>query len=83
MTRLNVYAGLSGMFLITDPSSQLSQTFDIKHDIPLLIQDKSFNKDGSIYYPETSGSQSLPAWSPVFFGTIMVVNGKAWPSMKV
>ena len=51
MTRLNLYAGLAGFLAIQDPQSTLSRVFDKKHDIFLAIADRSFNSDGSLYYP--------------------------------
>jgi bilirubin oxidase len=50
MTRANVYAGLAGFYLLrdtSDPAGLPSGAFEI----PLLIQDKSFNTDGSLFFP--------------------------------
>lgn len=52
MTRLNFYAGLSGFLAIQDPQSHLSRSFDRFHDIFLSIADRSFNEDGSLFYPD-------------------------------
>ncbi len=63
MTRLNVYAGPAGFFLIRggpedrnlgyvapgvgdDPLGEYTET-------PIVIQDRSFNADGSLFYPGT------------------------------
>lgn len=83
MTRLNIYAGLAGVTLIQDPQSHLSRTFDRKHDIVLAIADRTFNQDGSLYYPSTGPAPEFPNWVPEFFGDVMVVNGKAYPNMNV
>lgn len=83
MTRLNFYAGLAGFFIINDPTSVLSKSFDRKHDILLSIADRSFNEDGSFYYPSTGPSAEFPNWNPEFFGDVMTVNGKAYPNMNV
>ncbi len=53
MTRSNVYTGLAGNYMLrggmTDlPSLLLPQG---KYEIPLLIQDRAFNSDGSLFYP--------------------------------
>jgi spore coat protein A len=54
ITRLNVYAGLAGLYLITDENEErLRQTGalpDRRYEIPLLIQDRSFKRDGSLLY---------------------------------
>lgn len=51
MTRLNVYAGLAGFFLVEDPQSYLSKSFDRNHDLLLAMADRSFYTNGSLYYP--------------------------------
>jgi FtsP/CotA-like multicopper oxidase with cupredoxin domain len=50
MTRANVYAGLAGFYLIRDsldPTGLPKGSFEI----PLVIQDKSFNSNGSLFFP--------------------------------
>jgi spore coat protein A len=59
MTRLNVYAGLTGILILEDKNSHLSTIFDSKHDISLMITDKTFNKDGSLYYPDEAESNEF------------------------
>ncbi|MFC9601760.1 multicopper oxidase family protein [Peribacillus butanolivorans] len=51
ITRLNVYAGLAGFYLIRDENEQSLNLPKGKYEIPLLIVDRSFNPDGSLYYP--------------------------------
>ena len=51
LLRLNFYAGLSGFLVIQDKSTPLSQLFDASHDVFLAIADRSFNDDGSLFYP--------------------------------
>ncbi len=60
MTRLNVYAGLAGMYMIQDQNrldlaaaGVLPSTLGA-FDVPLVIQDKAFNSDGTLYYPAYS-----------------------------
>lgn len=86
LTRANVYAGLAGYYLLRDefdtgdpannPIVNLPVGYGI-YEIPLVIQDKSFNADGSLFYAPNS------AWMPEFFGDVAVVNGKAWPNLNV
>jgi FtsP/CotA-like multicopper oxidase with cupredoxin domain len=69
--------------------------FGTFYEIPLAIQDRSFNADGSLFYPESReffdgftgpyipGSDVAPVWNPEFFGNTMVVNGRTWPFLKV
>ena len=50
-TRLNVYAGLAAFYLLTDPAQAALQLPTGNYDIGLAIQDRSFNDDGSLFYP--------------------------------
>ncbi|PSJ18086.1 bilirubin oxidase [Nitrosomonas supralitoralis] len=53
MTRTNVYAGPTGFYLIRDGNDDLTSGLPSgAYEIPLIIQDKSFNKDGSLFYPD-------------------------------
>ncbi len=64
MTRLNVYAGPAGFYLIRGGSSDLPEGVlpgpaprlgdppgTKYYEIPIAIQDRSFNTDGSLFYP--------------------------------
>jgi bilirubin oxidase len=108
MTRLNVYAGPAGFYLLRGGPGDLPPTvlpgpapgvgadpFGKFYEIPLAFQDRSFNADGSLFYPDTRaffdgfagpyipGSDVPPIWNPEFFGNTMVVNGRTWPSLEV
>lgn len=52
ITRANVYTGLAGFYLLRGGSSDLPAGVlpSGKFEIPLVIQDKSFNADGSLFY---------------------------------
>jgi len=86
ITRLNVYAGLSGIYLLrdeTDPNSELPSG---DHEIPLLIQDRSFDERGQLVYLPTFDDGSTPpagSWAPEFFGDQPVVNGALYPFLEV
>jgi hypothetical protein len=99
MTRLNVYAGPAGFYLIRSTSSDDNPTiadevgaavlpgpapgvgadpFGPYYEIPIAIQDRSFNADGSLFYPDTRAffdgfrgpyipdSDVSPMWNPEF-----------------
>jgi spore coat protein A, manganese oxidase len=110
MTRLNVYAGPAGFYLLRRGPGDLppavlpgpapgvgADPFGSFYEIPLAIQDRSFNTDGSLFYPSsrtffgdydgTSGfipaTDIPPIWNPEFFGNTMVVNGRTWPFLQV
>jgi spore coat protein A len=65
------------------------------YEIPLAIQDRTFNDDGSLFYPNSRDyfdgftgpyvprSDVAPIWNPEFFGLSMLVNGRTWPMLEV
>lgn len=89
ITRLNVYAGLSGAYIIKDLNNYLDDNKITplpcgKYDIPLIIQDKSFNCDGSLYFSADGENPYVhPYWRRFFYGNTNVVNGKVWPNLNV
>jgi len=89
ITRLNVYAGLAGVYAIDDPANPPLTTMPAfpQYDIPLIIQDRSFDTTGQIFYNLASNPQPNPTvhpfWIPEFIGDTIVVNGKTWPYLDV
>jgi len=88
ITRLNVFMGLAGFYLIRDPKNPLDQCGGIlpdkKYEIPIVIQDRSFNIDGSFDFPNQGINPDVhPYWQPEFFGNAIMVNGKVWPNLNV
>jgi spore coat protein A len=75
ITRLNVYMGLAGFYMIRDPAESKLNLPRGRYEIPLVIQDRSFNDDSSLEYPES--------WEEEFFGDAILVNGKVWPYLDV
>jgi spore coat protein A len=81
INRLNIYAGMFGMFLIRDA---VEDALNLPHgafEIPLAIYDRLLKQDGQLEYP-VSGDPSHP-WVPEVFGDVMLVNGKAFPYLEV
>lgn len=87
MTRLNNYAGLAGAYIIRDKHEKSLHLPSGSYEIPLIIQDRSFNEDGSLNYPTqpNDASEELPNPSivPAFIGDTILVNGKVWPYVEV
>ncbi len=87
ITRLNVYAGLAGMYFLRDQEEISLNLPRGKYEIPLVIQDKSVNSDGSLFYPKgpqpPSPNLPKPSIVPEFFGDKILVNGKIWPHFEV
>jgi spore coat protein A len=53
-----------------------------KYHLPLVLQDKEFNSDGTLFYPTEGISAVHPVWVPEFFGDTPVINGKAYPFLN-
>lgn len=88
ITRLNVLMGLAGFYLLRDPQNPLDQPTSVlpkgKYEIPLAIQDRSFNTDGTFAFPNIGINPAIhPYWVPEFFGNTIMVNGKVWPNLNV
>lgn len=75
ITRLNVYMGLAGLYLLRDPVEDAVNLPQGPYEVPLVIQDRMFNPDGSLKYPGM--------WMDHWFGDKVMVNGKIWPYLDV
>lgn len=60
ITRLNVYAGLSGFYLVRDAAEESLNLPSGDFEVPLVIQDRSFYEDGQLFYPRGPGDLSDP-----------------------
>ncbi|USK69886.1 multicopper oxidase family protein [Peribacillus asahii] len=98
ITRLNVYAGLAGFYLLRDEEEEELNLPSGKFEIPMVIQDRSFYPNGELFYPTQPGHEPPPAPQPPpsidptlpnpsvvpeFFGNTILVNGKVWPFLEV
>jgi FtsP/CotA-like multicopper oxidase with cupredoxin domain len=86
ITRINVMSGLAGFYLIRDAADTTIAPLlpQGKYEVPLAIQDRSFNPDGSFYFPSVGLNPTIhPYWMPEFFGNTIMVNGLVWPNMNV
>lgn len=99
ITRLNVYAGLAGFYLLRDDNElQLIRNGVLpsgNYERELVIQDRMFTADGQLFYPAAPpepdfldcGQQLTPVPNPSvlpeFFGNFILVNGAAWPVLDV
>ena len=81
INRLNVFAGLFGIFLVRDEFEDSLNLPRGKYEIPLVIYDRVFDLDGQLNYP-VSGDPKSP-WVPEVFGDAVLVNGKLFPYLEV
>jgi len=79
--RLNVYAGMYGMFLVRDDIESSLGLPAGEHEIPLLIADRQFTADGQLYYP-TSDMPEAP-WVSEVYGDVVLMNGKIAPYLEL
>jgi spore coat protein A len=85
-TRMNVVAGLAAGYLLRDDydsGSNPALPGPIgAYELPIVVQDRQFNIDGSLLYPVAPPSTNGP-WIGEYFGDVMLVNGKIWPTLTV
>ena len=75
MTGRHVYMGLAGFYLVRDPAERSLGLPRGRYDVPLVVQDRTFNDDGSLWFPEGETQQVV--------GDTVVVNGVAQPFFEV
>jgi len=95
LTRLSVFSGLAGFYLLRDPADSIAPLLPSgPYEMPLIIQDRTFLTNGSMYYPsdgyypnymppEFNYTKENPYSLIAFVGNTNVVNGKVWPNMNV
>src|SRR4051795_8290955 len=82
ITRLNVYAGLVGVYLVRDALDTGLEPNGLgvpggAYEIPLVIADRLFDSSGELFYSPDA------TWIPEFFGDTPVVNGAVRPYLAV
>jgi spore coat protein A len=82
ITRLNVYAGLAGLYFIRDANDTGLEPNPMgvpggAYEIPLVLADRLFDASGELFYSPDS------TWLPEFFGDTACVNGAVQPFLAV
>src|ERR687889_477916 len=83
-----VYKGLAGFHLIHDDVEQSLELPARERDVPLMICDRSFARDGSFRYPSLDPSlEGRPGVRAEYMsgvlGDCILVNGAPWPVLEV
>lgn len=81
ITRLNVFAGLMGLYIIRDEFEEKLNLPTGEYEIPIVLFDRSFRFDGQLYYPVSPDPQK--PWVAEFFGDAILANGKLFPFTDV
>ncbi len=90
-TRLNVYAGLAGAYVLVDPAQNIPPSLqDPRLIVPVVIQDRMFDTNNELFFSSGTKGNILwalnpehPYWNPEFVGDTIAVNGKVWPYLEV
>jgi len=77
LTGPHVYNGLAAYYIIHDPAEDSLALPSGKYDVPLLLQDKQFNSDNTLFYDSASNIRSG------FLGDTAVINGAVTPYLNV
>jgi spore coat protein A, manganese oxidase len=83
-----VYKGLAGMYILRDEVEDSLPLPTDEKEVPLVIADRTFNEDGSLYYPSLDPSLmgepgTLAPAIDGMFGDTILVNGVPWPQLEV
>src|SRR5215203_2658260 len=83
-----VYRGLAGMYIMRDEVEDSLPLPGGEKEVPLVIADRTFNEDGSLYYPSLDPSlkEEPGTLAPTIngmFGDTILVNGAPWPYLEV
>lgn len=95
ITRLNVYAGMAGFYLLRDDNENQLVSAGVLpgggYEVGLAVQDRMFTQAGQLHLPSADpeiepGYDPLPVGPSIiaeFFGDFILVNGMAWPRFDV
>jgi spore coat protein A, manganese oxidase len=83
-----VYRGLAGFYIVRDEVEDELPLPKGEKDVPLMICDRTFNEDGSFYYPSLDPTLMeepgvLASSADGVLGDTILVNGAPWPRMEV
>jgi len=81
INRLNVYAGLFGLFVIRDQFEDGLNLPTAEFEIPLVLCDRLLDQEGQFVYPVSP--DPIHPWVPEVFGDVVLVNGKISPHCEV
>jgi spore coat protein A, manganese oxidase len=80
-SRLNLYAGLMGVYLLRDAQEDSLNLPAGPYELPLVLYDRIFDRDGQLFYPVSPDAEH--PWVDEVAGDAMLVNGRVQPFHEV
>jgi spore coat protein A len=80
-SRLNLYAGLMGVYLLRDAHEEQLNLPSGNFELPLVLYDRIFDHQGQLFYPVSPDPEH--PWMDEVEGDAMVVNGRVQPFYEV
>jgi spore coat protein A, manganese oxidase len=75
ITAPNAYMGLAAQYILHDPVEQALPIPHGRYDVPFILKDAMFQKNGQLVFDDNSESG--------IYGDVILVNGRPWPLMDV
>ena len=90
LQRLNNYAGMTGMYIIQNKTFDVANNLSLSCDIPMILQDKTIQTNGQIYYSTNQDEYGTCLSNPLAdnwvmdqFGHVDTINGVVSPYLEV
>jgi spore coat protein A len=83
VTRLNVFAGLAGAWLIRDEEEANLNLPDRDFEMPLVLQDRNLDVEEGNFNGKLLHKTEVNGGPAEFFGPYTLVNGKIWPKASI
>ena len=88
--RLNNYVGMAGAYIIQNKTYDIANNLSLSCDIPMILQDKSIQTNGQIYYFDNqneygncANNPRVDNWVMDQFGRVDTINGVVSPYLEV
>lgn len=85
LTGAQVIRGMAGLFVVSDDEEEAASLPSAEYDIPLVIQDRTFDQDNQIMYVQEDTMPGMASMDMLmgFLGERILVNGHETPLLPV
>lgn len=83
LTRLNLWAGLMGLYIIEDAEAEAARNIIPSVDMALVISDTMVSTEGVLMYTQNPCKSDNTHWAPEAYGSVNAVNGVVFPYVEV